>query len=270
MKHNIFFSYNHQDKQFVRKLSHKLEGVGIRVWIDEGELFAGDSIIGKIENAIDEIEYLGVILSKHSVKSEWVLREIRMALTMEMHAKSVKVIPIIIDNCKIPGFLIDKYFIDFRSEIDIDVGVHTLIKSITREEGNSSSSIENKIYANVIIIAEISSWYFSDAAFSHPYFSFDLYCDEKFVGGVENEKKLEVIIPIGARVIELKYSYYDWEDDSYGAGGARWKFTGKSNKITIEVSEAEHTLKFSFIKDQRRWYEMIYKRRSRSLVLEEA
>jgi hypothetical protein len=42
---SVFFSYSHADKAVARKLASYLNDQGFRVWIDEGELAIGDSII---------------------------------------------------------------------------------------------------------------------------------------------------------------------------------------------------------------------------------
>src|SRR5712691_1039626 len=58
--------------------------------------------------------YLGVVLSPRSVASPWVQREVRAALTEEIQNECVKVLPLLIENCEIPGFLRDKLYADFR------------------------------------------------------------------------------------------------------------------------------------------------------------
>lgn len=66
---SIFLSHNHKDKPFVRRLSERLQAYGIRTWVDEAEMRVGDSLISKIEIAIQEFKYLGVVLSPNSISS---------------------------------------------------------------------------------------------------------------------------------------------------------------------------------------------------------
>jgi len=93
---SIFLSHNHDDKPFVRRLAQDLQEAGARVWLDEAEMMIGDSLIEKIRQGIDEMEYLGVILSQNSVKSEWVKREVDVAMNQEIEGKRVKVLPLVI------------------------------------------------------------------------------------------------------------------------------------------------------------------------------
>jgi len=54
-----------------------------------------------------------VILSPESVKSEWVRREVEIALNQEIKGKRVKVLPILFRKCDIPSFLLGKLYADF-------------------------------------------------------------------------------------------------------------------------------------------------------------
>jgi hypothetical protein len=115
---SIFLSHNRKDKPFVRKLSERLEAHGIRAWVDEAEMRLGDSLLSKIETAIQECDYLGVVLSPHSVSSKWVRREVNMALNEEIHGNKVKVLPLLYQKCEIPGFLKDKVYADFTEDFE--------------------------------------------------------------------------------------------------------------------------------------------------------
>ena len=125
---SIFLSHNHKDKPFVRKLAERLNAHGIRTWVDEAEIRVGDSLITKIESAIQEFTYLGVILSPNSVKSQWVKKEVNIALTHEIDGAQVKVLPLLIESCDIPWFLSDKLYADFTT--DFDDGLETLLKRL--------------------------------------------------------------------------------------------------------------------------------------------
>jgi hypothetical protein len=74
MARGVFISYCFQDRDFAQRLVRDLKDGDIPVWFDEAELEPGDLIIGKIEAAIDRMDYLIVILSPASVSSGWVGR----------------------------------------------------------------------------------------------------------------------------------------------------------------------------------------------------
>ena len=99
---SIFLSHNHCDKPFARRLARDLERLDIRVWLDEAEIKIGDSLIEKIRDGIDRMEYLGVILTKNSINSEWVKKELDIAMNQEIGGKRVKVLPLLLENCQPP------------------------------------------------------------------------------------------------------------------------------------------------------------------------
>ena len=107
-------SHNHKDRAFARRLGEDLRRNRVRVWIDEAELQVGDSLIRRIESAIAEVDYLGAVLSKNSIGSEWVRRELEIAISREIYNKRVFVLPMLIDDCDVPGFLKGRVFADFR------------------------------------------------------------------------------------------------------------------------------------------------------------
>jgi TIR domain len=68
---SIFISYSHADKALAQALATELEKRGLRVWIDEGELKIGDSLIERIATAIAEIDFFLALVSQSSAQSNW-------------------------------------------------------------------------------------------------------------------------------------------------------------------------------------------------------
>ncbi|HEC91887.1 MAG TPA: toll/interleukin-1 receptor domain-containing protein, partial [Candidatus Atribacteria bacterium] len=95
---SIFLAHSKKDKKFVDKLARDLRNAGYYVWIDEAEIKVGDSLIEKIREGIDKVSYVGVVISHNSIKSEWVRKEVDIAINQEIEGKRVKVIPILLDN----------------------------------------------------------------------------------------------------------------------------------------------------------------------------
>lgn len=127
---SIFLSHNRKDKPFARKLVEPLVRHGIRVWIDDAEIKYGDSLIRKIHEGIQGVEYLGVILSPQSVKSNWVQQELEAALTMSISGQNMKVIPILYEDCDVPIFLQNLVYADFRNPNVFELNMERLIYSI--------------------------------------------------------------------------------------------------------------------------------------------
>lgn len=126
----IFLSHSHSDKPFTRKLAADLRAYGHTVWIDEAEIKIGDSLISKIRDGIDEVDYVAAILSKSSIESQWVEKELEIASNRELEEKKVIVLPVLIDDVKLPGFLKGKFYGDFRNEKEYDDKLQLLLKSV--------------------------------------------------------------------------------------------------------------------------------------------
>jgi formylglycine-generating enzyme required for sulfatase activity len=130
---SIFLSHNKNDKLFVRRLAKDLEAAGVRVWLDEAELLPGDSLLSAIQIAISEMEYLAVVLSTNSIKSAWVERELNMAMTEEIQGQKVKVVPLLLEDCELPGFLQDKLWVDFRNDDNYLIGLTLVLRRLGLE-----------------------------------------------------------------------------------------------------------------------------------------
>lgn len=127
---SIFLSHNSKDKSFVRILATDLRRNGYYVWVDEAEIKLGDSLIDKIREGIDKVQYVGVILSKNSIESEWVRREVDIAMNQEIAGKKVKVLPLMLEDVEPPGFLAGKLYADFTSEENYKQGLELIMERL--------------------------------------------------------------------------------------------------------------------------------------------
>ncbi|MBV9788426.1 MAG: toll/interleukin-1 receptor domain-containing protein [Chloroflexi bacterium] len=127
MKRNIFISYNHQDRDFVERLANDLRSTGLPVWWDQWEIKVGDSIIQKVSDGISDSAYLLAVLSPHSIRSQWVQREISSALMNQLSIeKNIVILPLLIADCEIPVLLREIKWADFRKTYEI--GLKSLLE----------------------------------------------------------------------------------------------------------------------------------------------
>jgi hypothetical protein len=117
MKHmdSVFISHSWHDKRLARKIAETLRSIGGKVWLDEAEIKLGDSLIEKIREGIDSVDYVIALLSKNSVSSPWVTKELDIAMNQEIGGKTVKVLPVLASKCDLPGFLEGKLYADMSS-----------------------------------------------------------------------------------------------------------------------------------------------------------
>ena len=126
----IFISYSHKNKEFVDKLAIQLVARNVNIWLDRWELNIGDSLIDKVQNAVDGSSALLVILSKASTESEWCKKELSSGLLRELEEKRVVVMPVLLEDCDIPIFARGKMYADFRS--NFDDGLRTVVEGVAK------------------------------------------------------------------------------------------------------------------------------------------
>ena len=102
---SVFISHSWHDKALARRIAETVQAFGGRVWLDEAEIKIGDSLEEKIRQGIDNVDYVIALLSNKSVSSEWVKKELDVAMNQEIAGRRVKVLPILATRCELPGFL---------------------------------------------------------------------------------------------------------------------------------------------------------------------
>lgn len=127
---SIFLSHSHADKPFARKLATDLRKAGHAVWIDEAEINIGDSLIEKIRDGLDQVDFVAAILSSASIASPWVTRELDIASNREMEEKRVVVLPLLLERVDLPGFLKGKFYGDFTDLSRYDEMLTLLVRKL--------------------------------------------------------------------------------------------------------------------------------------------
>lgn len=126
----VFLSHNHADKAFARRLAADLRQAGHTVWIDEAEIMVGDSLIEKIRQGLDEVDFVAAILSTASIDSPWVQRELDIASNREIAEKRVVVLPVLREKVKLPGFLQGKLYADFTDDSQYEESFKQLLRPL--------------------------------------------------------------------------------------------------------------------------------------------
>jgi RNA-directed DNA polymerase len=99
MEYDVFVCHAKEDKeQVVVPLVKELRAAGFRVWFDEDEIGWGTSVTGAIDEGLAKSRFVLVVLSDTSHKKEWVIKEMRAALSQEIASKSTRVLPLIVGD----------------------------------------------------------------------------------------------------------------------------------------------------------------------------
>src|SRR5947209_1803684 len=92
--YSCFISYSHKDEAFAQKLHSRLREEGLTVWYAPEDVQGGKKLHEQIGEAIQQKDKLLLVLSEHSMNSEWVMTEIRKARKTEAKEGKRKLFPI--------------------------------------------------------------------------------------------------------------------------------------------------------------------------------
>ena len=82
--HSCFISYSTKDEEFAQRLHADLQHKGVRCWFAPHDIQSGKKLHQQIDEAIQIHDRLLLILSEHSMDSEWVKTEIAHARQKEL------------------------------------------------------------------------------------------------------------------------------------------------------------------------------------------
>jgi len=90
----VFISHSSEDHDFVLELAKKMKNDGIDVWVDDWEIKVGDSIIEKINYGLKKSSFLIVVLSKYSIESDWVKKELSSTIMRQLSGDNITILPV--------------------------------------------------------------------------------------------------------------------------------------------------------------------------------
>jgi hypothetical protein len=112
----VFISHSSTDKRTAVAISVDLANRGHVPWLDEWEIAAGDSIPVKISDGLEQSDFVLVLMSAIAVESGWVEAEWTAKYWEEVNTREVRVIPVLLEECKVPALLRTKKYADLRTD----------------------------------------------------------------------------------------------------------------------------------------------------------
>jgi hypothetical protein len=143
---HIFISYSRRDAQFVDVLRSRLESNGIQVWLDRTDIQGGSKWRSEIVDAIERAEVILIILSRHSMQSDNVRKELDIA-----EGQKAKIIPVEIEPVETPSDF--KYQLAGLQQIKIgnnfEAGFSQLLDAL-RKSSKSHQSIKSQTQSTYV------------------------------------------------------------------------------------------------------------------------
>ncbi len=130
----VFLSHSHKDKTFAKRLAADLRNNHHDVWVDEAEIRVGDSLIEKIGDALDAVDFVLAVVSTNSVKSEWVKKELEIAMTREISERRAVVLPLLLTKRNLPPFLRVKKYADFTHREQYHKSLLELLRALAQPD----------------------------------------------------------------------------------------------------------------------------------------
>jgi uncharacterized protein YjbI with pentapeptide repeats len=96
--YSCFISYSSLDDDFARRIHADLQSKGVRCWFAPHDLPIGGKILDEIDAAIRLRDKVVLILSEHSIGSDWVEDEVKTAYEEERRRKQTMLFPIRLDD----------------------------------------------------------------------------------------------------------------------------------------------------------------------------
>jgi hypothetical protein len=132
---DVFLSHSSVDKAWVMKLKDDLLRYGISVWLDKDEIRPGDLFAEALEQALDNCKAIALIVSPEAVDSGWVKEEYYRALSLATTKQTdMQLIPVVLRDAELPGFLRSRNWVDFRDETAYDQNAWKLVWGITGQK----------------------------------------------------------------------------------------------------------------------------------------
>ena len=114
---HVFISYSRADSAVAERVVSAFHKAGVSFAIDRMLLEAGDSLTGKLGEALDGAIAVVALISKNSIKSAWVLRELAT-----VQGRGIRVVPVKCDDEPWPGqmslLLGDALYVDGRDVLE--------------------------------------------------------------------------------------------------------------------------------------------------------
>lgn len=92
--YSCFISYSEKDNEFAHRLHSRLRDAGLRVWFAPENVEWGRKMLDQVDKAIEMHDRFLVVLSEHSLRSNWVREELRRARKLERASGRLKLFPI--------------------------------------------------------------------------------------------------------------------------------------------------------------------------------
>src|SRR4030095_1155102 len=131
-KYDVFLSHAGEDVAWCETFAQRLREEGCHGWFYKWEISAGDHLVAKINQGLEESAKMICVWSPNYFRDDkvWTLVEVFTELHSAPLGKAHRVIPVLLDSCKIPPTLRSHIYVDCKGEQNVDVAVQGCLKRL--------------------------------------------------------------------------------------------------------------------------------------------
>ncbi|HEV3470935.1 MAG TPA: TIR domain-containing protein [Pyrinomonadaceae bacterium] len=117
----VFLSYTASDKDAAVKIAEALKKREVNVLLDVWDFMPGKSFLEEMSKSISASDYLILLLSPNSNKSDWLNYDSSLPFNKHFKSRGVTLIPVLIADTEIPQALQSYQFLDCRGDLQKEV-----------------------------------------------------------------------------------------------------------------------------------------------------
>ncbi len=126
---SIFLAHASVDAPFARRLGTHLATFGARMWVEDAEMRAGDSLLARLGGVEGDPTHLAIVLSPEATLSAWLRDE------LERVRDGIEPLLIYYRPCDLPDFLRGEEYVDFTRGFGYDDVLFSLVRDLGLHSG---------------------------------------------------------------------------------------------------------------------------------------
>ncbi|MFZ4701216.1 MAG: TIR domain-containing protein, partial [Candidatus Methylumidiphilus sp.] len=119
-EYHVFVSYRSTDRPWAMSLVARMEGAGLKVFIDQKELEPGRYLAEQLEDAMRRSRAAVVLVSRGWLDSPWCNQEQQVLTQRAVEDKAFILVPLRLDKSEMPMLLGTRVWFDFSRETYVD------------------------------------------------------------------------------------------------------------------------------------------------------
>jgi len=152
----VLISHSSKDKEPAIAIASEMRSRGLSVWIDHERIKFGESIPQAIEFGLSMCSCIITVISEAFLTSRWCRAEYEPLLVKEIEHGDIFVVPVLIEDCKMPELLSAKRYVDLRgSHEDNGQKLDELAKQVLEHHVSNPRNQTKEIRESYLVASQV-------------------------------------------------------------------------------------------------------------------